>query len=219
MLAVVFDFDGVIADSEAHHFRAFQRTLVERGSTLSERDYYERYLGYADREVFDLLARERGETLSRAELEGLVAAKGRAYAAFSSEGPALCTGAADAIHRLSQHFPLGIASAALGHEIVQVLERAGLRSSFKTIVGAEDVAESKPSPAPYLEAAKRLGVPPLSCVAIEDSPWGLESARRAGLKAIGVTHTYRASQLAAAHVVIDSLDPVTESFVRDLFST
>ena len=219
MSGVIFDFDGVIADSEAHHFRAFQRTLEERGSSLSEQDYYERYLGYADREVFALLARERGEALSRSELERLVAEKGRAYASFITEGPVLCRGAADAIQRLSEHFPLGIASAAFAHEIVQVLESAGLRSKFKTIVGAEDVAESKPSPAPYLEAAKRLGVPPAACAAIEDSPWGLESARRAGLKAIGVTHTYRAPQLAAAHIVIDSLDEVTESFVRSLFST
>jgi beta-phosphoglucomutase len=218
MLGVIFDFDGVIADSEGLHFRAFQRTLEERGSSLTERDYYDRYLGFADREVFDHVARARGEVLSRVDLEALVAAKGRTYASLIAEGPALCNGAADAIHRLSQHFPLGIASAAFGHEIVQVLETAGLRSSFKTIVGVEDVAESKPSPAPYLEAAKRLGVPPASCVAIEDSPWGLESALRAGLKAIGVTHTYRAPQLAAAHVVIDSLDALTESFVRGLFS-
>ena len=217
-MAVVFDFDGVIADSEAHHFRAIQQTTADRGWTLSEPEYYERFLGYSDREVFERMARDRGEPLPAAELDRLIAAKGRAYATFITGGPALCRGAADAIHRLGQHFPLAIASAAFAYEIVQVLESANLRSYFKVIVGAEDVTESKPSPAPYLEAARRLRVPPAACVAIEDSPWGLESARRAGLKAIGITHTYPAARLEAADVIIKSLDEVTEVFVRRILT-
>jgi beta-phosphoglucomutase len=216
MIAVVFDFDGVIADSEAHHFRALQQTLSDRGWTMSETEYYERFLGYSDREVFEMMARDRREPLGAGEVDRLIADKGRVYMGLVSAGPVLCRGAADAIHRLGPHFPLAIASAAFAYEIAEVLESAGLRPHFKVIVGAEDVAESKPSPAPYLEAARRLGLPPTSCVAIEDSPWGLESARRAGLKAIGVTHTYPASRLDAADVVIHSLDEVTEAFVRSL---
>ena len=214
--AVIFDFDGVIADSEAQHFRAFQQAFAERRWTLSEPDYYGRYLGYSDREVFEMVARERGEPLPAEELDHLIASKGRAYAELISGGAELCRGAADVIRRLAEHFPLAIASSAFAREIVEVLEATELLPCFKVIVGAEDVEESKPSPAPYLEAARRLGIPPDACVAIEDSPWGLESARRAGLRTIGITHTYPAARLSMADVVIASLDDVTESFVRGL---
>jgi phosphoribosylformimino-5-aminoimidazole carboxamide ribotide isomerase len=219
--AVIFDFDGVIADSEAQHFRAFQQTLAERGWHLSEADYYGRFLGYSDREVFEMVAREQGQPLAEGELERLIESKGRAYEALISardDGRArLCPGAADVIHRLAEHFPLAIASSAFATEIVDFLETSELLSFFKVIVGAEDVAESKPSPAPYLEAARRLGIPPEACVAIEDSPWGLESAHRAGLRTIGITHTYPPGRLIPADVVVRSHDEITEPFVRSLF--
>jgi phosphoribosylformimino-5-aminoimidazole carboxamide ribotide isomerase len=216
--AVIFDFDGVIADSEAQHFRAFQQVLAEHGWDLSQADYYERYLGYSDREVFALMARERGAPLPATELEALMAAKGRAFARLVSTGAELCPGAEDAIRRLGRRFPLAIASSAFAHEIVEVLDAAGLLSCFTAVVGAEDVAESKPSPAPYLEAARRLGIAPERCVAIEDSPWGLESAQRAGLRTIGITHTYPAARLSMADAIVRSLDDITESFVRELLS-
>ncbi len=217
-IAVIFDFDGVIADSEAQHFRAFQQVLAERGWALSQADYYDRYLGYSDRDLFELVARERGEPLSAGDLEQLIASKGRAYAGLISAGAVLCPGADDVIRRLAKKFPLGIASAAFAREIVEVLQSTNLLSCFQKIVGAEDVAQSKPSPAPYLEAARRLGVSPEACVAIEDSPWGLESARRAGMRTIGVTHTYPAERLTEADVVIQSLDEITDGFIRSLFS-
>ncbi|HUR20141.1 MAG TPA: HAD-IA family hydrolase [Vicinamibacterales bacterium] len=220
--AVIFDFDGVIADSEGEHLRAFQQTFGERGWELSEADYYGRYLGYSDREVIEMVAREHGAPLPSEELERVIAVKGHAFArirASRHDGHAgLCPGAADVIRRLGEHFPLAIASSAFAHEIVEVLEAAELLSCFKVIVGAEDVAESKPSPAPYLEAARRLGIPPEACMAIEDSPWGLESAHRAGLRTIGITHTYPAARLTNADVIVKSLDEITESFVRDLLA-
>lgn len=217
--AVIFDFDGVIADSESQHLRAFQTTLAGRGWNLGRSDYYERFLGYSDREVFELLAREHGQSLSIEEVTGLVAAKGRAYTALISDGATLCPGAEAAIRRLAGRFALAIASSAFGYEIVEVLEAKALREFFETIVGAEDVPESKPSPAPYREAARRLAIPSSACVAIEDSPWGLESARRAGLKAIGVTHTYSSDRLGAANVIVNSLDEISEAMIEGLVRT
>jgi beta-phosphoglucomutase len=217
-IAVIFDFDGVIADSESQHCRAFQQVLATRGWTLTQADYYEKYLGYSDQELFESMAGSQGEALSAPELHSLIDEKGRAFADLMKSGAALCPGADNAIRRLVEVFPLGIASAAFSHEIAQVLEGAGLRSCFRTIVGADDVTASKPSPEPYLEAARRLGIAPTSCAAIEDSPWGLESARAAGLRTIGITHTYERARLTIADVVIDSLDEVTETFVRELMS-
>jgi beta-phosphoglucomutase len=216
--AVVFDFDGVIVDSEGLHLRAFQMAIADRGWTLTKADYYARFLGFSDRDLFDLFALVQGQKLSPAEIDGLVEAKGQAFAELIRAGAVLCPGADACIRRLEAVYPLAIASAAFSHEIVQALEGAGLRQCFRAIVGVDDVAQSKPSPEPYLEAASRLGIASAQCVAIEDSPWGLESARAAGLKAIGVTHTYPTDRLTQADIVIDSLDEVTESFVRELFS-
>ena len=84
------------------------------------------------------------------------------------------------------------------------------------MVGAEDVGASKPAPDPYLEAARRLQIAAAACVAIEDSPWGLDSARMAGLRTIGVTHTYPAERLASADVVVLSLDAISGSLIRSL---
>jgi len=212
--AVIFDFDGVIADSETQHFLAFQRAFTERGWDLSKEAYYERYLGFSDREVFEVVAAEQHEVVSPAALEALIAFKGRAYAALVSAGPVLCPGADQVIRRLHPHFPLAIASSAFAYEIVEFLDATRLRSYFQAVVGAEDVRASKPAPDAYLEAARRLRISPAECVAIEDSPWGLDSARTAGLRTIGITHTYPADRLGSADVIVDHHDAISESFIR-----
>ena len=122
-----------------------------------------------------------------------------------ASGAVLFPGAAACFARLSAAFPLAIASGSFHAEIEHVLNGAGLLHHFSAIVGADDAARSKPHPAPYLEAARRLGTDPSECVAIEDSAWGLESARTAGMKTIAVTNSYPASQLRADWIV-ESLD-------------
>jgi beta-phosphoglucomutase-like phosphatase (HAD superfamily) len=107
--------------------------------------------------------------------------------------------------------PVAIASGALGAEIRRVLDREGLTSSFSAIVAAEDTPLSKPAPDPYQRAVALLSlavsapIAPRDCVAVEDSLWGLESARAAGLTTVAVAHTYGASMLAAADLVIESI--------------
>ena len=212
---VIFDFDGVIADSEAVHLRAFQEAFAARGWRLSRDEYYERYLGFSDRDVVDMIAKGHGTELSAIERHALHESKGRIYAALAASG-GLCAGADACVRRLGARFPLAIASGALTHEIVHTLEAAGLRAQFLAIVGADDVVESKPAPEPYLEAARRIGVASAACVAIEDSPWGLESARAAGLRTIGVTYSYPAPKLSMADVVVEALDAITVELVETL---
>jgi beta-phosphoglucomutase len=111
--------------------------------------------------------------------------------------------------------PLGIASGALRHEIMEIVEAAGVADLFTTIVAAGDTPQSKPSPAPYLLAFERLrqgSGRPLEahrCVAVEDSRWGLESARGAGLRCVGVTNSYPADQLQGAELIVSGLDTLT----------
>jgi beta-phosphoglucomutase-like phosphatase (HAD superfamily) len=120
------------------------------------------------------------------------------------------------VARLAARFPLAIASGSLHAEIVDILEGAGLRAPFRAIVGADDVERSKPAPDSYARAAALLGVPPGRAVAVEDSPWGLEAARAAGLRTIAVTTTSPAASLAAADRVLPGLDDLTVDLVLRL---
>ena len=96
------------------------------------------------------------------------------------------------------------------------LDGAGIADLFRFIVAAGDTDASKPAPDPYLRAAELHGVPAAACVAIEDSKWGLQSARAAGMPTIGITHTYPRAELTDADVVVDSLDELTIDFLLTL---
>jgi len=204
--AIVFDFDGVIANSEPLHLRSFQEVLAAEGVELTERDYYERYLGYDDLGVFRRVAADRGRVWNERHVAGLVADKALALEVLERSVPLLFPGAADAIRRAAAAVPIAIASGALGFEIRRALQREHLTSLFTAIVAAEDTANSKPHPDPYVRAvgllrAARGNLEPRDCVAIEDSRWGLESARAAGLRTVAVAQSYGADSLAADLVI------------------
>jgi beta-phosphoglucomutase len=222
--AIVFDFDGVIADSEPLHFRAFRDVLVEAGVDLSERDYYERYLGYDDVGAFHAIATDRGRPWSAADLASLTARKAARLEALERDVSVLFPGAADAIRRAAAVVPVAIASGALGAEIRRVLDAADLTRHFSAIVSAEDTPASKPAPDPYLRAVALLSaahdpaLSPADCVAIEDSRWGIESARAAGLRTVGVTSNFDASELSQPDLVIASLVDLDVARLQRLLS-
>jgi HAD superfamily hydrolase (TIGR01509 family) len=213
--AVVFDFDGVLADSEPLHFRAFRDVLRGVGLVLTEEAYYARYLGYDDVRAFQAIAQDSGITLTEAEVGHLVAQKAVRLEALERGTSVLFPGARNAVIRMAARRPIAIASGARREEIERTLDREGLRSHFPVLVAAEDTAASKPDPAPYrraveLLALQRTGLRAFECVAVEDSRWGLVSARDAGLRTIAITHSYPAAALTDADAVIDHLDGLTE---------
>ena len=213
--AIVFDFDGVIADSEPLHLKAFQQALAEEGIALERDDYFARYLGYDDVGMFQALGSHRGLAWTDRHITALVARKGMKLQAMIEGDEVLFPGAAAFIRAAAAEVPIAIASGALRHEIVQIVESAGLGGLFATIVASGDTPESKPSPGPYLLAFEQLQqttgrvLDRRRCVAIEDSIWGLESARGAGLRCVGVTTSYGAGDLAGAELVVDSLKSLT----------
>src|SRR4051794_19679973 len=213
--AIVFDFDGVIANSEPLHLQAFQQALAEDGIELTGREYYARYLGFDDVGMFQALARDRGIPISGRHVTALVARKADKLRAMLHAGAVLFAGAADFIRGAAQAVPIAIASGALRHEIDEITEAAGLASLFTVVVASGDTPESKPSPAPYLLAFERLcqltghHLDVRRCVAIEDSRWGLESARGAGLRCVGVTNSYPPQELGEAELVVSGLDALT----------
>jgi beta-phosphoglucomutase-like phosphatase (HAD superfamily) len=222
--AIIFDFDGVIADTEPLHLGAYQAVLGGAGIELKKEDYYARYLGYDDVGLFRALAQDRGMPIGDDTVDDWVAAKSRVIEEMLSDGSILFPGAASCVRAFAERVPLAIASGALGPEIEQVLDHAGLRGYFRAIASASDGVRGKPAPDLYLLAVAKLNdqtpVDASACLAIEDSRWGLEAARKAGLTCVAVTHTYPATELAhAADLVVDRLGDLTiaelERVMRD----
>jgi HAD superfamily hydrolase (TIGR01509 family) len=213
--AIVLDFDGVIADSEPLHLAAFQQTLAEEGIELGADDYYARYLGFDDVGLVEALARDRRVAMTSRHVTALVARKGERLQALLQGDSVLFPGASDFIRAAAGEVPLAIASGAMRHEILQVIEAAGVGELFAAIVASGDTPESKPSPAPYLLAFEKLrqttglDLDPRRSVAIEDSKWGLESAQGAGLRCVGVTTSYTADDLRGAELVVGGLSELT----------
>jgi beta-phosphoglucomutase len=214
--AVVFDFDGVLADTEALHLRAFQEAFSARGWTLTNSDYAERYLGYDDRTTIVRYASDHGLSVSADESAAVMSDKAAIFERLRSSGSVLYPAAPACIRAMTARFPLAIASGSLRDEITSILSSAGLLAAFRGIVSAEDVARSKPAPDGYLRAAELLGARPEDCVAIEDSHWGVDAARTAGMKTIALTTTMAAASLAAADRILPSLDELTPDIVDAL---
>ena len=209
--AIVFDFDGVIANSEPLHFAAFRDILAEDSVSLTRREYYDSYLGYDDVQFFQTVGADRGNAWTAEQIKALVNRKAARLEELERGGSILFPGAAAAIREAAAAIPIAIASGARGEEIRRVLDREELGSCFLAVVAAEDTPASKPAPDPYLKAlallASAIGgtLDAHDCVALEDSRWGLESARAAGMRTVGVAQTYSAEELGQADLVIPSI--------------
>ncbi len=213
--AIILDFDGVIADSEGLHLRAYQDVLAPLDLPLADETYYSQYLGYDDAGVFRRYGQNQGLSWDEHTIKGLIEAKAGRYKELSRRSEMLLPGAAAFIRTAAKAVPLAIASGALTDEIDDILERAGLSPFFVAVVGADQTMRSKPSPDPYLEAFHRVAIAGHAAdrsrtVAIEDSRWGLVSAGTAGLRCVAVTNTYTADELAPyAELVVAGLDALT----------
>jgi beta-phosphoglucomutase-like phosphatase (HAD superfamily) len=206
--AIIFDCDGVIADTEPLHFAALQRVLAEEGFTLTEEEYYRYYLAFDDRGCF----RKAFSNLTTEKLAELIARKAGYIEPVMRTHLRLFPGVADFIRRAALVYPLVVASGALRHEIELVLELGGVRDCFLAIVSAEDVARGKPDPESFLKAHQILNahldipISPEQCLVIEDSLHGVEAARLARMPVLAVTNSYPRDQLSKADIVVESLD-------------
>jgi len=221
--AVVFDFDGIIVDSEPLHYRAFQKVLEPLGAGYSWQEYVDRYMGFDDRDAFREAYRIHGLQLHEGELSGLIAAKAACFQEVIADGVKPYPGVVDLIRSLSGVIPLAICSGALRSDIEPVLEQLSLGGAFDLMVTAEEVQASKPDPASYRLAVERLqqafpavGIIPASSLAIEDTPAGITSAAGAGLKVLAVTNSYPASDLGMAALTVDSLAGISVEDLRSI---
>ncbi|MEW6246845.1 MAG: HAD family phosphatase [Nitrospirota bacterium] len=220
--AVLFDFDGVLADTEPLHFRMFQRVLADSGLTLTAPDYAARYLGLTDEACFVAVYAAQGLSVSEELLAQLVRRKTELMQDALRADPGIMPGVTEFARKLSGRYRLAVVSGALREEIRLCLEQAGLLEAFEHITAAQDVKNGKPAPEPYLHALRRLArTAPLigsECFAIEDSLHGIRAARAAGMRCLAVATTYAPQDLHAADAVVSSLEACEfASLVRRLW--
>jgi len=222
LTAIIFDFDGVIADTEPLHFASFRQTLAETGISLTESDYYANYLGYDDRGCFITALTAHQRSIDPAALMQLMQRKARAYLESVKDHLVIFPGVREFVREAAAAYPLAIASGALRHEIEVILEQAGLRKEFLHITSAEDVTRGKPDPQPFLQTLTALNrqckgqaIEAASCLVIEDSIPGIRSAKTAGMKVLAVTNTHTIHDLHEAHLVTQGLSQIRLSELRE----
>jgi len=222
--AVIFDFDGVLVDSEKLHYQAFNRTLTKFNYQLSVRDYYDRFLGLSDQELLRVVDKEGKLSLSNQQFEKLLGEKATLFKEMAATEAGIIEGVPQFLNMLAGNkIPIGICSGALLPEIETILKSAHLRNYFGVIVSAEQVEKGKPDPEGFSLALKLLNkrmhksikppvvseIEPENCVVIEDSHWGLEAAKAAGMRAVAITNTYTAEHLKPADKVIEHLNDLS----------
>src|SRR5215831_18789149 len=179
--ALIFDFDGTLANTMPLHWRAWQIVTTRHGLHLPEERFYA-LGGVPSREILRMLAAEQGVKIDHL---AVALEKEEAYLPLIPQVEPVHTVTAIARENFGR-LPMAIASGGTHRIVEQVLEHLGMRKLFKAIVTSEDVAHQKPAPDIFLEAARRLGVPPASCRAYEDTDLGLTAIRAAGMEAVDV---------------------------------
>jgi HAD superfamily hydrolase (TIGR01509 family) len=212
--AVIFDLDGVLIDSESVWDAARREVVAENGGTWT--DAATRAMqGMSSPEWSRYLRDELGVSLDPEEISRRVVE--RVLAAYEREVP-LLPGAVEAVRRLAEHWPLGLASSANRPVIDAVLHSAGLTGCFSATVSGDEVARGKPSPDVYLVAADKLGVDPVRAAAVEDSTNGLRAGAAAGMLVIAVPNREfppAEEALALASLVVKSAGELTPELIED----
>ena len=213
--AVVFDLDGVLLDSETAWVRVKKEFTEETGGHWKQDAQWD-MLGMSSIEWSRYMHDELGVPLPPEQISSAVADR---LAQQYRERLPLLPGAVEAVRSLARHWPLGLATSSNRNVIDLVLEKAGLADAFAATVSSEEVERGKPAPDVYLETARRLGVEPAECVAIEDSTNGIRSAHAAEMAVIAVPNRDfppDPEALCLADLTLDSLDQLSPERVRSL---
>lgn len=213
----IFDWDGVIVDSAALHLESWEMLARECGKPLPE-GHFERGFGMKNEVI---IPRQLGWTTDRAEVRRLSLRKEALYRELvHARGIEILPGARALLEGLrAAGIRCVIGSSTQRENITLVLKMAGITPFFQGLVTAEDVHHGKPDPEVFLKAAELIAVPPAWCVVFEDTPMGVEAAKRGGMKALAVTRTHPADRLAAADRVVPDLTHATAANLASLWPT
>ncbi len=221
--AVIFDFDGVITDSEILHFRAFNKVLKKYGIKIKRKEYYKEYLGLSDKDLFSLFA-QQGK-IPAEDISSLIIKKNKIFEKMARSNGHIIDGVDYFLNLLrKEDVPMTICSGALKPEIKLVLDKSGFEDYFSGIVSAEDVEKGKPDPEGFLKALEILkakmrdDIKAGECVVIEDSHWGIDAANAAGMKTVAITNSYDAEKLSSADMIVRHLSELTIDNLKDICS-
>lgn len=235
--AIIFDFNGVIADDETPHFLAFQRALAEAGLALTREEYYGTYLGMDERNCLAALLsapphpplspRGRGEG-EGGLIERILKRKADLFREDArAHKPELFPGVVEFVKRAGLRYRLAVASGGRREQIDFALKDTPIEKNFSVIVSAEDTTIGKPDPAIYRLTLARLNasappaepeIQPADCLMIEDSLAGIEAAIAAGMTVVAVATTYPAARLTGARLVLQGLDGNSLDPMETLFT-
>lgn len=213
--AIVFDFDGVIVDSEPMHEAALLEAARADGLSFTHDQYVNSYLGFDDRDTWRAIARDNNRALAESDTDRLNTFKRAAVERAMTRGePHPFPGSVELIRAAAARGPVGLCSGARRHEIEPILHRLGLRACFSAIVTADDVSAAKPDPTGYAMTAKLLGVVAdrvqgSAPVAIEDTLKGAKAARAAGYRVVAVRHSLPEAVFDDADLVVESTATLT----------
>lgn len=224
--AVVFDFDGVIVDTEHLHYEALNRILEPMGLGFSWEVYVRDLIGFDDRGAFKAMLQKSRQPFNDVEIQRLVERKAATFHHMvSCEPPDPFPGSVELIRHLAGRIPLGLCSGALRSDIEPIFKALKLQDAFDVMVTADDVRFSKPDPACYRLAVRRLAerhtlaLEAARCIAIEDTPAGITAAKGARLKVLGLTNSYDGAYLKNADVIRDSLEGLTLDDLRAMLQS
>ena len=211
--AVIFDWDGVVVDSSAHHERSWEILATRRGFPLPP-DHFKRGFGKKN----NVIIPDLGWAKVPAEVDALAHEKEEVYRSLVREkGIAPLPGVRELLAALREKgIPCAIASSTERANLDLPLDLMGLRDFFRVIVSGEEVVHGKPDPAVFLLAAERLGIIPADCVVIEDALVGIEAAKRAGMPVLAVATTNPLEALGSADAAVGSMAEVTPDSLSTL---
>jgi len=216
MDALIFDFDGVIADTEPLHFQGFVAALSGTGISLEQETYFRKYSGFDDTDGFTEMLRDHNIEPGPGQVEALREKKTAAVKEMLARPLPTVKGALEIIRSARDSgLPMAICSGSLKDEIEIAARLAGIRDCFEIIVSAEDVPRGKPDPEGYYKARRLLAehfkrvVEPARCVVCEDTPAGISAAKAAGMKVCALSTTFAPDNLGDADMIIGDFTEVT----------
>ncbi|MFL5304357.1 MAG: HAD family hydrolase [Polyangia bacterium] len=214
--AFLFDLDGTLVDSERENVESVVLALRRYGAEMTD-DERGFVVGHSWNEIYAMVVRNHALSVPMREL--IDAAVEEKDAILARSGHRALPGAVDLVRRLARRSKLAVVSGASGKEVRDALSGIGVRELFPVIVAAEDYAHGKPSPEPYLKGLAAVGAAPGRTLVIEDATPGIQSARAAGLRVIGVrAGNFSGYDLSAADVVLDTLVEVTDELCARLIT-
>ncbi len=221
--AVIFDFDGVICDSEPLHFQAFNDALEKDGVEIPISKYYRDYLGYTDYECIEAVNKDYSMGLDEKGLEDLARRKCEFFEELVKQKNSIIQGVPELLKLLkADSVRMAICSGAIAYDVQIMLEGSDLADFFEFIVSADDVKKGKPDAEGYLLSLEKLNdtcdekIEASDCIVIEDSHWGIKAAQKAGMPTVAVTNTYAADEFKTADLVVERLDELTIKQLRNL---